>query len=145
MRDAHQDSAEGICGPVRFPFSLWQEGRCKRLLLSPRSPCPALSPTHCAFKPCLTAGCSLFGSLPCKPVACRPWAAGAGRGGQVGYSIPPVTLFQIGQNATSPVEVRLRAIQRSSIPPATTHRANKRSNMEELQGRRWSHKEVCLV
>lgn len=33
-------------------------------------------------------------------MACCPQVAGAGRGGQGGYSIPPVTLFQVRQNAT---------------------------------------------
>lgn len=75
-----------------------------------------------------------------------PRAVGGGWGGQVGYSIPPVTFFQVGQNETSPVELRLWATQCSSIPtvpppamgcalPAHPH---SKHSMEELQGRRWS-------
>lgn len=131
---------KAICGPVCLHFSLWQAGRCKSLLLSPRSHCPMLNPTRGASKLCLTASCSPLGSLPHKPVACC-WALGAGWGGQKGSSNTPTTLFQAGQNPRSPMEGRLRAEQRSCVPPrclfpshintSCPHRANKISYVEE--------------
>lgn len=64
VADAHQESAEGICGPAGFPFSPWKESRCKRVLLSQRSPCHTLPQLQHSWKFALPAGFPLHQHAP---------------------------------------------------------------------------------